>query len=181
MIRIISGEHRGRKIRAPKQLNARPTTDRAKEGLFNILNNRFYFDEIKALDLFSGTGNLSYELVSRGCTQVTAVDADRLAVKFIGDTASQLNMHGLQAVRNTAENYLSGVIGSYDLILADPPYQYDRYEWLIEEVFNRELLSDGGLLVLEHDVKTRLDELAHFSERRTYGNSCFSFFEKEEN
>lgn len=177
MIRIISGKHRGRKIAAPKNLPTRPTTDMAKESLFNILNNHFYFDEIKVLDLCAGTGNISYELASRGCTDITAVDADPMCVKFITTTAENLAFEGLDAFRSDIFQFISRDYKSYDLIFADPPFDFDQYDKLVDQVFFKNLLAEEGLLVIEHQSKVHLDSLSNFREVRKYGNVSFSFFQ----
>ena len=183
MTRIISGRLRGKIIKAPGNLPVRPTTDFAKEALFNILNNKFYFDEISFLDLFSGTGNISFEIASRGCTDIVCVDENAGAVKFIQKIADELKFEGLTAQRSTVEQYLARAYKNFDLIFADPPYEYEGYEALVEQVFLKRLLSDGGLLVIEHQKLTDLSPLEGFVEMRKYGNVGFSFFEQttEEN
>lgn len=177
MIRIISGTHRGRKIQAPKNLPVRPTTDRAKESLFNILNNHFYFDEVKALDLCAGTGNISYELASRGCPDITAIDDDNGCVKFIQATAEKLGMDNLHAFRAEIFQYIDKDYKQYDLIFADPPYDFEDYERLVEQIFFKNLLSEEGILVIEHQSMKDLSTFEHFREVRKYGNVSFSFFE----
>lgn len=179
MIRIISGKHKGRRIAAPKNLPIRPTTDRAKESLFNILNNHFYFDEIKALDLCAGSGNISYELASRGCEDVSAVDADNACLRFIEKTKEELGLEALQPIRSEMFQFLERAYHSYDLIFADPPYDFDRYEELVDQIFFKNLLAKEGMLVIEHQSKKELDGLPHFTEKRKYGNITFSFFEHD--
>lgn len=179
MIRIISGKHRGRRIQAPKNLPVRPTTDRAKESLFNILNNHFYFDEVKALDLCAGTGNISYELASRGCPDITAIDGDNACVKFIQATAEKLGMDNLHAFRADIFQYIDKDYLQYDLIFADPPFDFEGYEKLVEQIFFKNLLSEEGLLVVEHQSMKDLSSLPNFREARTYGNITFSFFENQ--
>lgn len=176
MTRIISGKFRGKIIKAPGKLTARPTTDFAKESLFNILNNHFYFDEVKALDLFTGTGNLSYELASRGCEDIIAVDQSKLAVRFISETASKLGFDGLQVVQSDALEYVKRDYHQYDLIIADPPYDYDKHLELVEQIFFKRLLKEEGMLVVEHSEDTDLSALEHFFEHRRYGKVHFSFF-----
>lgn len=180
MIRIIAGSHRGKRIRAPKNLPARPTTDRAKESLFNILGNHFYFDEVKALDLFAGTGNISYELASRGCPDITAIDQNARGVRFIQQTATELKMEAIQVQRAEVLQYLSREYRSYDLIFADPPYDYDQYEKLVEQIFMSNLLKDQGMLVIEHQSDHDLQGLSNFEAVRVYGNVAFSFFKIQE-
>ena len=176
MIRIISGIHRGRRIKAPRNLPVRPTTDRAKEALFNILHNRYDFSELKCLDLFCGTGNLSIELASRGCKDITAVDSNRNCISFVNSIANELNEESIQCIQSDALRFLFNSNKSYDLILADPPYDYDSYDELITTAMEGQLLSDYGVLIIEHDSRISLNEFTGFVERRSYGNSSFTFF-----
>lgn len=179
-MRIISGTHRGRKIAPPKNLPVRPTTDRAKEALFNILGNRFYFDEIRVLDLFAGTGNISFEFGSRGSGDITSVDQHPGCVKFIQEKSAEWGFP-IRAVRMDVIKYLQTATGKFDLILADPPYDFSEAELkgIHDLVFDRDLLEPEGILILEHSKKTDLSNLNHLSEVRKYGNSWFSFFREE--
>jgi 16S rRNA (guanine(966)-N(2))-methyltransferase RsmD len=176
MTRIISGSFRGKQIRAPRNLPVRPTTDFAKESLFNILNNQYYFDELKVLDLFSGTGNLGYEFVSRGCTNITCVDKNPGCVRFIAKTFEQLQVDGFRAIQADSLDYLRRDFQQYNLIIADPPYDYEQYEELVELIFTKNLLAEDGMLVVEHQARKKLDQLKHFVNSRKYGNAAFSFF-----
>ena len=176
-LRIISGQFRGKRIVAPKKLPVRPTTDMAKESLFNILNNSFYFDEIKALDLFAGTGNISYELASRGCTEIIAVDSSKLCINFIDKTTDELGTTGLFPVLSDVMEFLTRDRNSYDLIFADPPYDFDKYDEIVDHIFEKEMLIEGGLLILEHQTRTDLSHLPNFESSRKYGNVRFSFFQ----
>ncbi len=177
MTRIISGKFRGKIIKAPLNLPVRPTTDFAKEALFNILNNHFYLDEIQVLDLFAGTGNLSYELASRGCESISAVDQNPKCCNFISKTSESLGFSdAIEVHRSDAIEFLKRDYRTYDLILADPPYEYSEYVGLIEQVFFKKLLSKDGLLVIEHDRETDLSPEEHFYEMRKYGKVAFSFF-----
>ncbi len=177
MIRIISGTHKGRRIRAPKRLPVRPTTDRAKEALFNILAAEVDWSESRVLDLYAGTGNISYECASRGCADITSVDADPGCISFIRETARELEM-GINPVKASSEAYLRGSPGAFDFIFADPPYARDaeELERLAGLVFQKELLAQGGLLVIEHGKETSLERLPNFDRARRYGGSVFSFF-----
>ncbi len=181
MIRIISGKHRGKRIAAPKNLPVRPTTDMAKESLFNILNNQFYFDEIKALDLFSGTGNISYELASRGCTDIIAVDNSKLCIRFIDKMSDELKTDGLFPVLSDVFTFMDRDFNTYDLIFADPPYDFEHYDKLVDKIFLKKMLREDGVLVLEHQTRSDLSELPYFQSSRKYGNVRFSFFGHEEN
>lgn len=180
MIRIISGTHKGRRIQAPRHLPVRPTTDRSKEALFNILANRMDWESARVLDLFAGTGNISYECASRGCRSITAVDAHPGCAAFIEKTATQLQMP-IQAMRQDALCYLERNRLPYDLIIADPPYAYtpDQLAGLAEACLSAHNLAPDGLLVLEHAKQTDLSGLPGFREGRRYGQSVFSFFERE--
>ena len=179
-MRIISGTFKGRRITAPKKLPVRPTTDMAKEGLFNILNNRFYFDEISVLDLFSGTGNISYEFASRGASDIIAVDADYGCIQFIEKTSREFDM-GISTVKSEVFSFLERTSLKSDIIFADPPYNIDLadFENIPNLVFKRKLLKEGGQLIIEHSKQMKLSHLAHFSNERKYGGSVFSFFENQ--
>lgn len=176
-MRIISGKFKGKRLIAPKTLPVRPTTDMAKEALFNILNFQIDFQEIKLLDLFAGTGNISYEFISRGTTQITAVDQHYGCVKFINKTANELEAE-INTVKSDVFKYLDKVKTKSDLIFADPPYDFstDDFQKIPQLVFDNNLLEEEGLLIVEHSKHTDLSETANFSESRRYGNSVFSFF-----
>ena len=138
-MRIISGKYKSRKITAPKKLPVRPTTDMAKEALFNILNNRFYFEDISVLDLFSGTGNISYEFASRGTEKITAVDSNFGCVKFINEISEQFDMD-INGIKNDVFKFLEQTNQHFDLIFADPPYNFseDRFITIPELVLMKE-------------------------------------------
>jgi len=176
-MRIISGQHKGRRIMAPKKLPVRPTTDMAKEALFNILNNQYYFDEISVLDLFAGTGSISYEFASRGTERITAVDEDFGCIKFINETVQAFDMP-ITAIRSDAFKFLEHAESPFTLIFADPPYAFadEQFVKITELVFENKVLEDSGLLVIEHSKHTNLSQLKHFSYSKHYGGSMFSFF-----
>ena len=148
----------------------------AKESLFNILENYMDFEETSALDLFSGTGNISYELVSRGCPKVVSVDEHAGCIRFIRETANKLDMKELIAVRSDAFRFLNGHKAQYQLIFADPPYDFQHYQELVRLVFDNQLLTDDGMFVLEHDKYVHFEMHPHFMEQRHYGKVNFSFF-----
>ncbi|RNC87171.1 MAG: 16S rRNA (guanine(966)-N(2))-methyltransferase RsmD [Winogradskyella sp.] len=177
-MRIISGEYKGRKIVAPKQLPVRPTTDMAKEALFNILNNHYYFDEVSVLDLFAGTGNISYEFASRGSETILAVDANIGCIKFINKTADSFDM-AIMTVRSDVFKFLEKAKEKHTIIFADPPYDFDvsEFEKIPELVFQNNLLETDGLLIVEHSKHTKLDHMDNFSYSKSYGGNSFSFFE----
>ena len=180
-MRIISGKYKGKRLTAPKKLPVRPTTDMAKEALFNILNNRFYFDELKVLDLFSGTGNISFELASRGTEKITAVDSFPGCVRYISKTASELDF-SINTIKSDVYKFLEGTSEQFDLIFADPPYDFDTAQFLkiADLVFAKNLLLTDGVLIIEHSEQTNLSEHPKFLEQRKYGGSIFSFFEEKE-
>ena len=176
-MRIISGEYKGRRITAPKKLPVRPTTDMAKEALFNILNNQYYFDDISVLDLFSGTGNISYEFASRGTVKILAVDANFGCIKFINETAKDFEMP-IQTVKSDVFKFLDNSKQKHTIIFADPPYDFEVTEFskIPELIFKNSLLEDDGLLIVEHSKHTKLNHLEHYSHSKSYGGNMFSFF-----
>ena len=177
-MRIISGLYKGRRISAPKKLPVRPTTDMAKEALFNILNNQYYFDDISVLDLFSGTGNISYEFGSRGTDQITAVDAHFGCIKFINETADAFELN-ITTIKSDVFKFLEKSKLKHTIIFADPPYDFDSeaFSKIPNLVFKNELLEEDGLLVVEHSKHTDLSQLEHYSYSKSYGGNMFSFFE----
>lgn len=179
-MRIISGKYKGRRIMAPKKLPVRPTTDMSKEALFNILNNHFNFADLKILDLFSGTGNISYEFASRGSEPIISVDADYGCISFIKKTATEFEFD-ITAIKSDVFQYLERAKGEFDIIFSDPPYNLEQadFEKINTLVFENELLATDGMLVIEHSKHTKLDHLSHFSFQKNYGGSVFSFFEHE--
>lgn len=176
-MRIISGTHKGRRITAPRQLPVRPTTDMAKEALFNILQHSCYFEELSVLDLYAGTGNISYEFASRGCDKIVSVDSSHHCIRFIEATSKALELP-ISAVKSEALDYLGRASLKFDIIFADPPYDRPIEEFLRirELVFEREMLLEGGLLIIEHSKHTDLSKEEHFAQNRKYGGSIFSFF-----
>lgn len=180
-MRIISGKYKGRRIVAPKNLPVRPTTDMAKEALFNILNNYFNFTNLKILDLFSGTGNISYEFASRGADAIISVDADFGCVNFIKKTAKEFEMD-ITPIKSDVFKFLEKNKSEYDIIFADPPYGLEQkdFEKIVDLVFENNLLSKDGMMILEHSKYTNLEKKENFTFGKTYGGSVFSFFEFEQ-
>ena len=180
-MRIISGKYKGRKLVAPKKLPVRPTTDMAKEALFNILNNRYYFDEISVLDLFAGTGNISYEFASRGTENITCVDQNYGCIKYINETAESFEM-SINTIKSDVFSFLENHQQPYTIIFADPPYEFpvEEFAKIPELVFQNNLLEENGLLILEHSKHTDLSGLAQYSHSKSYGGNMFSFFELTE-
>lgn len=176
-MRIINGTHRGKIIKVPKGLPVRPTTDFAKEALFNILVNKVDFESLRFLDLFSGTGHISLEFASRGCKHITAVDKDSRCAGFLREISKELGFD-INTVKGDVFEYLKNPKTKYDLIFADPPYDLKNLEEIDTIIFEKDLLNDGGILIVEHGPKTDLSTHPHFTQHRKYGNVNFSFFEK---
>lgn len=180
-MRIISGKFKGKRLLAPKKLPVRPTTDMAKEALFNIINNLYYFNNINVLDLFAGTGNVSYEFASRGTENITAVDANLGCIKFINKTANELGCN-ISTIKSDVFKYLENTNAKFDIIFADPPYNFElsKFENIVELVFKNNLLNTDGLLIIEHSKHTELKNNKLLSYQKRYGSNMFSFFEKGE-
>lgn len=176
-MRIISGQFKSRRITAPKKLPVRPTTDMAKESLFNILNNEYYFDDISVLDLFAGTGNISYEFASRGTKEITAVDENHGCIKFINETAEDLDMP-ITTIKSDVFKYLERAKQEFTVIFADPPYNFsvEDFSKIPELIFQNKFLKEEGLLIVEHSKHTDISHLKNYSHSKSYGGNCFSFF-----
>ena len=177
-MRIISGLFKARRITAPKKLPVRPTTDMAKEALFNILNHRYHFNSVSVLDLFSGTGNISYEFASRGTEAIIAVDQNYHCTKFIEKTAEDFRMP-IEVVKAEVFGFLEKTKRPQTIIFADPPYElaHEKFLKIIELVFKNQLLEAEGVLIIEHSKHSDLSEAKQFTEVKSYGGNCFSFFE----
>lgn len=179
-MRIIGGRLKGLRFNPPTSLPVRPTTDIAKEALFNILNNRIDFEEIKVLDLFSGTGNISIEFASRGALEITSVDKHLGCINYLKDLSKHFKIETITTIKADALKYLKEETESFDLIFADPPYDLPHIPIIPELVFEHNLLKPGGILIIEHPSSKWIDSHPNFSEKRKYGNSSFSFFENTE-
>lgn len=179
-MRIISGKYKGKRLTAPKKLPVRPTTDFAKESLFNILNNYYYFEDISVIDLFAGTGNISFEFASRGTPHITAVDQHAGCLRFINQTAKELDLP-IQTIKSDVFKFLGRVALKADVIFADPPYDFDgkQFAQIPRLVFEKQLLNEEGFLIIEHSKHTDLSGLPNFSFEKRYGGSAFSFFEEK--
>ncbi|MCM8569907.1 RsmD family RNA methyltransferase [Gramella jeungdoensis] len=177
-MRIISGKHKGRRLIAPAKLPVRPTTDVAKEALFNILNNYYHIADLKVLDLFAGTGNISYEFAARGSEHITAVDANYDCVKFIKKTSAELEFP-IITIKSDVYKYLEKAPVKADIVFADPPYNLEKEDFakIAQLVFQNSILEEEGMLIIEHSKHTDLSDLERFRECRKYGSSVFSFFE----
>lgn len=174
-MRIISGKNKGRKIIPPQHLPVRPTTDLGKESLFNILNNYFFFEQVAVLDLFAGTGNISLEFASRGAQQVIAVDHFSACVAFISKMCNTLQYNNLTVLRADAFQFVKRCRQSFDIIFADPPYDMEGLEIIVDEVFKNNLLKKDGWLVLEHSKVHDFSMHPNFFEHRKYGKLNFTF------
>ena len=176
-MRIISGIHKGRRIQAPKNLPVRPTTDMAKEALFNIINNQYYFDEISVLDLFAGIGSISYEFASRGTEKIVCIDQEFACIKFIEKTALEFDMP-IQIIKSDVFKFLDRCNQQYTIIFADPPYALaeEMFADIPKLIFQKTLLEEDGLLIIEHSKHTDLSRLEHYEYSKTYGGNKFSFF-----
>lgn len=178
-MRIISGYHKGRTIRAPKNLPVRPTTDMAKEGLFNILNNLVDFDELNVLDLFCGTGNISFEFVSRGAKFVTCVDSSSKCAAFVKSTFGELNFDSGTIIKADALRFVESAQKQWNLIFCDPPYSYEQYPQLVTTILENGLLTQDGILIVEHPAEVDFSSIPALTQTRKYGRVHFSFFELE--
>lgn len=180
-MRIISGKFKGRRFHPPaKNWPTRPTTDFAKEGLFNILQNNLDFETLKVLDLFGGTGNHSYEFISRGVTDVTYVDKFGGCIKFVRKTAEALDIQGfIKIVQSDVFKFMERTNEKYDYIFAGPPYPLPTLDTIPGKIFEHDLLNPGGWFVMEHNPNHDFQDDPHFLQMRNYGKTIFSFFEKE--
>lgn len=175
-MRIIGGKAAGLRLNPPSQLPVRPTTDLAKEALFNILNNRIELEGMICLDLFAGTGNVSFELASRGAQQVTAVDQHGKCVQYIKQTAQKIDLLAIDTRRMDVFRFIRSAKGSFDLIFADPPYDLGQLPQLAGLILAQDLLKKGGWLIIEHPTSRKLIDHDAFVETRSYGNCSFSFY-----
>ena len=177
-MRIIAGKNKSKRITAPKNLPVRPTTDMAKEALFNILNNRFYFDKISVLDLFAGIGSISFEFASRGTEQIISVDQHYGCIKFLDKTIDELKFD-IKTIKSDVYSFLDRSNQRFDIIFADPPYNFsdEQFNKIADLVFNKNMLNEDGLLIIEHSNQTNLSEHLKFSFSKKYGGNLFSFFD----
>ncbi len=175
-MRIISGIYGGRRLAPPKNISARPTTDFAKESLFNLLNNRMDFEGIDVLDLFAGTGGIGFEFASRGAREVTSVELAHTQQNFILSVCKQLNCRNVRLVRADAFKFIRACHIQYDFIYADPPYALEQLPTLPDLIFEQQLLKPEGLFVLEHSKTNDFSHHPHWLETREYGSVHFSFF-----
>lgn len=176
-MRIISGELGGRKINPPAKMPyTRPTTDIAKEGLFNVLQHRIDFEDIKTLDLFGGTGSISYELASRGAGHLTIVEKDNMMFEFIKKTAAALKINNMQFLKMDVFKFLESCTTQYDFIFAGPPYALTAIDEIPKLIVQKNLLADEGIFVLEHTPRNNYKDFEKYSFEKNYGTTIFSFF-----
>lgn len=175
-MRIIAGTLRGRRLNPPQGLPVRPTTDMARESLFNILNNYVDYEDCTVMDLFAGTGAVSLEFVSRGAKEVTSVEINNQCTEFIKATAMQFGIRNLHVVRADVFDLLKRANRRFDIIFADPPYAIENLASLPDLVFEKQVLTDDGIFVLEHPREYSFEEHPHFWQHRAYGKVNFTFF-----
>lgn len=176
-MRIIGGFLRGRKLQVPVAKTTRPTTDFVREALFNILNHQFDFSSLSFLDLFAGTGAISFEMASRDCSQITLVENNFQCLKFIKTSIQNLKIDSINVVNADAYQYLKSTAEHYDLIFADPPYQDPNISKIPQYIAEKKLLRNNGLFILEHSYKNDFSDQPGFQQKRKYGNASLSFFQ----
>ncbi|MDR2956130.1 MAG: RsmD family RNA methyltransferase [Prevotella sp.] len=179
-MRIISGKYKGRRFDPPKSFKARPTTDLAKENLFNVLNNSIDWEETTALDLFGGTGGISFELVSRGCPRVVCVEKNFSHTVFIEKTKAELKIQSeMILLKMDVFSYLEHCKEQFDLIFADPPYDLKNFTDVPKLIFEKDIIKEDGIFILEHSKEYDFSDWDLFSDKRTYGSVNFSIFRKQ--
>ena len=179
-MRIVGGKYKGRVFTPGKTFKARPTTDMAKESLFNILQNNLDFESLRALDLFAGTGSISYELASHGCTDITAVEINADHVRFIKDVLDKLGEKHVRLVKSNVFVFAARIKEQFDFIFADPPYDHPKFAEVVDLIFQNNILKPGGTFVLEHSGNFDYSSHAYFKELRRYGSVHFSIFKTQE-
>lgn len=177
-MRIIGGSHKGKSIKLPPTYKARPTTDFAKEGLFNVLDNEYEFEDLKVLDLFGGTGAISYEFASRGASRVYCVEMSRDNATFIKQEADRLGFKNLTMVRDNVFDFIPICREKFDIIFADPPYALEGLETLPDKIFAQDILYPERYLILEHGDEHSFKDHPFFVKEKVYGRVHFSFFER---
>lgn len=175
-MRVISGKYRGKRVTPPKNFPSRPTTDMAKEGLFNILENRIYWEDLNVLDLFSGTGNISVEFLSRGVKGVLSIDVNPISTRHLAKLKDEFDDDNWTILRRDVFRFLSHHSVKYELIFADPPFELKGVERLPELVFDNDLLKSEGILIIEHGREISFKNHARCTDERNYGGVFFSFF-----
>jgi 16S rRNA (guanine(966)-N(2))-methyltransferase RsmD len=179
-MRIIAGKHKGLRFSPPKGFSDRPTTDFAKEALFNILENQIDIEGKHILDLFSGSGSITYEFYSRNAALITSVDSNFFNIKFIRKTTEKLGSTNIEIISSEAIKYIQKCKRKFDLVFCDPPFSYAKYEDLYQAIIQHNLVKPEGCVIIEHDTKHDFSKYKYFSELRKYGHVCFSFFKNFE-
>ena len=176
-MRIISGKYKSQRL-GQKKLNCRPTTDFAKEGLFNLINNSFCFEELAVLDLFSGSGNISFEFCSRGSKNVTCVENNLACLNFIKTTKNKLKLNQLSIIKSDVFQYLKKNKDKFDIIFVDPPYTFnkEKYKSIINTIIDKKILNEKGNLIIEHSKYIKFEGAPSFFDTKKYGKVNFSFF-----
>jgi 16S rRNA (guanine(966)-N(2))-methyltransferase RsmD len=177
-MRIVGGIYKGRIFKPGKTFKARPTTDVAKEALFNILENRYNFSDKNVLDIFSGSGSIGFEFISRGCQEAVLVEKNLANYQFINDVVKKLEINNIKVFKSDAFAFLSRFQGSFNFVFADPPYDHPNFKEVPDAVLNVDILKPGGLFILEHPREFSFADHSFFKENRKYGKVNFSFFEK---
>lgn len=177
-MRVITGKYKGRHFDVPRGFKARPTTDFAKENLFNVLRSYLDFEEITAVDLFAGTGSISLELLSRGCPRVVSVERDRLHFSHLSRLFSSLKDEAAHPICTDALRFIERAKEEFDFVFADPPYALSELAELPRRIFSSSLVKEGGLVVIEHGKEHDFSQASYFVEHRAYGSVNFSFFQK---
>ncbi len=175
-MRIVGGSLRGKRFYPPKNIPARPTTDFAKEALFNILNNHFDFEEVKFLDLFAGTGSLDMEMFSRGCTDITSVDMSKISIGFIKKMSEEVNIPNHKIITGDALKFIGSCSEKFDLIFAGPPYALEEIDAIPNMILEKKLLKEDGWFILETSPKHNFTQHPNLLQVRHYGQTHFWFF-----
>ena len=175
-MRIISGKYKSRRFDVPKSFKSRPTTDFAKENLFNILSNQLDWEDVKALDLFSGTGSISFELLSRGCKEVVCVEKDAAHYAFIKKVRAELQEKNMEPIKGDVFKFIETCQQTFDFIFADPPYALSELSKIPEMILSKSLLNENGIFVMEHPKEYDFSALPLFTQKRVYGSVNFSIF-----
>ena len=176
-MRVIGGKYKGKRFAPPRKFPSRPTTDMAKEALFGIIDARVYFDKLDILDLFSGTGNISLEFLSRGVGKVVSVDKHQVSYRFQQKIAEELDEENWQILKRDVFDFMEETNLKFDIIFADPPYDFESIHKIPAVVFEKELLVEDGILIVEHGDRTSLEGIPNHKQTRNYGGVSFSFFE----
>ncbi len=174
-MRIIGGSFNRRVLRPPTGLPVRPTTDKAKEALFNILNNHIDFEDVRVLDMFAGTGSIAFEFASRGAKEVLAIDRDIRCVRYIQKVKQELGMANLKVIKADAFRLPGYILPGFDVIFCDPPYDMAGIDKLPELIQSKQLLLPGALLIIEHDKNVSFDDRPAFEFKKNYSKVHFSF------